>query len=307
MAHRRSSSIRGQAFTLALVIGLSLSGVGLVAAGAAAPPSRQSCPVTPSPVSPGQTVTASPSPSDCPTTASPTASATPTPTVTTTVTSAPTTIAATVTVTGSASPTTGSPGPSTRSITLEANKRKLTYPRNFALSGGLTAGLGACVSSQSVRIFRTVVGADSQELFDTVTTNADGTFSKSFASDRSANYIAHVDGSETCGEANSVPVPVLVRVKVNLRISDTRVPRGAKIRLRTKVAPCDGHQRTKVVLFRVLKGDFAKVDTARLSKSCKASFTRRVRKATAYQVRWPKQHSDHLRGNSTKKAIRLVR
>ncbi len=310
MTHAERKSVKGRAFSLAVVVGLTVSGIGLVAAGAAAPPGRQACPpdgggsVTPS-VSAGQTATASPCPTVA-TTASPSATppvtptGSPTPIVTTTSTS-------TTTVTATADPTsTATPGPPPRTITLEANKAKTTFGKGITLSGGIFFVGSGCIASQAVKIFRTVAGSDTSDLYDSLNTDASGTFSKSYTADRSANYTAHVDASTLCAEADSAPVPLLVRVKVSLARSDPRVPAGSRVRLKVRVAPCESHAGDKVVLRKQVGGDFAKVDTKRLSNTCGARWRKRVTKDTAYQVRWPKQDPDHLRGSSRKKAVRAI-
>ncbi len=311
MGRAERTSVKGRAFSLALVVGFTVSGIGLVAAGAAGPPGRQACPpggggsVTPS-VSAGQTATASPCPTittTSPASTSPSASPSPSVSPTPSATSSPSTTV-TTTVTSSTSPTT--PGPAVRTLTLESNKGKTTFGKSVTLSGGLTSANATCISSQSIKILRTVVGSDENVLFDSVTTNAAGTFSKSYTADRSAGYIAHVDSAPTCGEADSGAKAVLVRVKVSLALSDPKVPVGGKVRLKARVAPCGNHKGDKVVLFKLVGGNFAKVATARLSGTCTASWTRAVTKDTAYQVRWPKQDADHLRGSSRKKAVQAT-
>lgn len=325
MTRRRNTGTKAQAFVLALTMGLSVTGiVALAGIAVSAPGSLQAnCPPgsTPSPTPATATATPCPTPTG---TATATGTATPTQTQTTTPTQ---TTTATQTGTTSPGPTgtqTGSPQPSPtitrtvttspvppggipRTVTLEASKQRKTFGRTVTLSGGISSPDPGCATAEGVQIFRTVVGTDTQELFASVTSNEDGTFVHTFSADRSANYTAHVPFDGICGEANSEAEPVLVRVKVNLAVSKQRVRPGARVRLRSTVAPCEAHARTRVILFRLLRGGFAKVDSARLSDDCTATWRKRVRTSTAFQARWPKQDADHLRGKSRKKGVRVVR
>ena len=310
MTHAYSVSTKARAFALAVAIGLSVSGIVALAGGAASAPSAaQPCPTPTGGQSP--TATACPSPTGTTTTTTtttPTGTVSPTGTTTATSTTSPGTGSptGTTTVTSTVTGSPGSPGPGSRTITLEASSDKKTYGKSFTLSGGISSPSSQCVTAQ-VEIFRTVVGSQTQELFDTLSSGADGTFTNSYTADVSANYIAHVDASGTCAEANSEPAPVLVRVAVNLSLSKQRVAPGGRVRLRSSVLPCAAHAGTRVVLFRLIGGAFSKIDSARLNDDCRAQFTKRVRKSTAFQVRWPKQDADHLSGRSRKKAVQVTR
>lgn len=225
-------------------------------------------------------------------------------------TTAPGTATATATSTAT-STVTINPSPSVtlnpRTVTLEASKNKKTFGREVALSGGISSPVSACVGNQTVVIRRTVVGTSTSQVFATLVTNADGTFSHSFDADVSANYIAHLDPTANCAEANSDPTPVNVRVAVNLRVSKQIIRRGGTVRLNAQVLPCGDHAGTRVILFQLIAGDFVKVGRATLSGNCTASFTRTIRRNTAFQARWPKQDEDHLAGRSRKKAVRVGR
>ncbi|HVF54024.1 MAG TPA: hypothetical protein VNC78_10550 [Actinomycetota bacterium] len=183
---------------------------------------------------------------------------------------------------------------------------KRTFGAPFTLTGGISSAEGSCAAGQTVEILRTVLGEDSTQPFDVLTSGADGTFSGSYDADRGANYVAHVDGSPKCAEANSDTEPVLVRVKVSLRLSDNKVRRGQRIALRTKVAPCSGHDGTIVTLLKAVRGRLTKVASARLSGSCTARWTQRVKKPTTFEVRWDQQHPDHLAGRSQRKPVRVI-
>lgn len=221
-------------------------------------------------------------------------------------TAAPTTTAnPTVTTTATVTaPPTGFP----RTVFLESAKNKRTFGRTITLTGAVTSDdaniPASCLSNVNVTILRDVVGGpENPVVIATVTTGPDGTFSYTRKADRSANYIAHLDQDAQCAEANSEPESVLVRVAVGLRLSTQRVHAGGVVRLRGKIRPCGGHKRDRLVLFRVVGGKLAKVEKKRMNNKCVAVFRQRVRRNTAFQVRWPKQHPDHLRGKSRKKAV----
>lgn len=221
---------------------------------------------------------------------------------------------------GTASPTvtttatttvTPPPGGFPRTVSLEASKNKVTFPRTFTLSGAVTSSDAnvptACLAGVTVSIQRDVVGG-AEEFVEiaTVTTDADGTFSLSRSADRSATYIAHLDQVGQCAEANSDATPVLVRVNVGLRLSSQRMQVGGTLRLRVRVRPCAGHKGDRVVLFKIVDGALAKIAKKRTNENCVAVFRQRPTTDTAYQARWPKQDADHLRGKSRKKAVNIV-
>ena len=231
-------------------------------------------------------VSASPTP-----TQSPTQSATPTQTVTQTVTPTSTTTT----------------DPAARTLTLASSTGRTRFGRQFTLTGAITGSDPVCHAGQTVTILRNILGTSSVVQAATATTNADGTFSTSLVADRSANYVAHVEPSPTCSEANSASVPVLVKVSVGISFSRNRVPRGTRVSIRATVAPCEEHAGTQVVLFQSIGGELAKVDTAQLNGSCGAAFNVRARRSTTYQVRWPKQDDDHVGGRSGRKILRVRR
>ncbi|HVF54373.1 MAG TPA: Ig-like domain-containing protein [Actinomycetota bacterium] len=230
-----------------------------------------------------------------------------TPTATVTATATPT---ATTTTTATAT-VTAPPGGFPRTVNLESSKNKLTYPKTFTLSGTIkTEQVDAprsCIANVTVTISRDVVGGDNQFVeIATVTTDAEGAFTLNRKADRSANYVAHVDQDGQCSEGNSSALNVLVRVAVGLRLSNTEVDAGDVITARVRVRPCSGHKRTRVILFRVVDGQLTKIAKKRTNNRCVAVFRTTVNSNTAYQARWPKQHEDHLRGKSRRKAV-LVR
>lgn len=217
--------------------------------------------------------------------------------------------------TPSGTPTTTGTGPgggtttvqqAEREVTLEASRSRVTFSKTFALSGSVTSDNPACVSGASVRILRDVIGgAEEFELFAQEQADGDGTFSLNVQADMSANYVAQVEETDTCGEASSSPQPVLVRVKVTLTVSDGKVRPGQRVRLGIRTAPCPETARDKVLLFRAIEGQFGKVGKKTSSGACRATFTRRVRNTTVFQGRWPKQAPEYVAGKSRSKAVRV--
>ncbi len=264
------------------------------------PPTGSPSPTPPPTVSPTPSPTGSVSPTPTPSpTGSATATPTPTPTATPTGTPPPTA------TTGGTTP---SPQPAAREITLEASESRKTFGRRFTLSGTVESSSSACTDFVSVQILRDVLGGnDNFETFATEQTDANGAFTASFDADMSANYIAQVAETPTCGEATSDAQPVLVRVKVFLGLSDGRVERGDRVRIKIRTAPCPATARDRVLLFRAIEGEFGKSGRKRSNGACRATFVRRIRQNSVFQGRWPKQAPEFLTGESRSKAVRVIR
>jgi hypothetical protein len=196
-----------------------------------------------------------------------------------------------------------------RDVSLEAQKGIVVFNRNVTLSGTVESDAeapSACVAFVQVNILRDVVGGTSEfQPFATEQTDADGTFSHSFRADGSANYVAEVEEVAQCGAATSDAEPVLVKTKVSLRISDTNVPRGARVRFTVKTAPCPRTARDRVILFRAIQGEFGKIGSKRTNGKCMKSFRRTVRTESVFQARWPKQAEELLAGKSRAKIVRV--
>jgi hypothetical protein len=202
--------------------------------------------------------------------------------------------------TSSASPTatqSASPPPASRTITLEPSRDTVRFGRGVVLSGLIDSSQSGCESGQTVNIERAPIGGDFAVL-GTATSNADGTYSFQLVPEESATYRATVNATSSCQAASSSDRVVLVRVRVGLRASDQKVRRGAKIRLRTTVAPCGNHASTEVALLRSFGGRFKEIKRKGLNGECKANFKTRMKRDAAFKVRWPSQDSNHESGRS---------
>ncbi|HYO61295.1 MAG TPA: Ig-like domain-containing protein [Actinomycetota bacterium] len=206
---------------------------------------------------------------------------------------------------------TTSPEQFSREVTIEAQKSRVLFNRNVTLSGAVESDAEAptaCTQFVQVNILRDVVGGASEfELFATEQTDANGTFSHSFRGDVGALYVAEVEELAQCEAATSEPEPVLVKVKVSLRVSDSKVPPGKRVRFRVKTSPCPTTARDKVLLFRAIEGKFGKVARKRTNGRCVASFKRRVHTDSVFQARWPKQAEEFLAGKSRPKVVKVIR
>lgn len=202
-----------------------------------------------------------------------------------------------------------SPSQFARDVTIEAQRNKVLFNRNVTLSGSVESDAAApstCTQFVEVNILRDVVGGKSEfELFATEQTDANGTYSHSFRADRGANYVAEVEELAQCEAATSEAEPVLVKVKVSLRLSKTRVRPGTRVRFTVKTAPCPATARDRVILFRAIEGEFGKIGSKRTNGRCLASFRRTVRDDSVFQARWPKQAEDLLAGKSRAKVVRV--
>lgn len=204
---------------------------------------------------------------------------------------------------------TTSPQQFSREVTIEAQKNTVLFNRNVTLTGTVGSDASApstCTRFVDVTILRDVVGGASEfEPFATEQTDADGTFSHSFRADVGASYVAEVEELAQCEAATSEPEPVLVKVKVSLRVSDTKVPRGKRVRFTISTAPCPATAGDRVLLFRAIEGEFGKVGSKRSNARCSKSFRRKVRTDSLYQGRWPKQAEEFLAGKSRAKVVRV--
>lgn len=218
----------------------------------------------------------------------------------------------TVTKTWTAVATTAPPSsPSTfgRTVTLETQKPRVGYNGNVTLGGTVETdeeGPESCVEFVEVTILRDVLGgADEFETFATVQTDANGAYSHSFKADVSANYVAQVDEVLACAAATSEAVPVLVKVKVALKLSKNRVRKGGRVRFTIRTAPCPDTAGDKVLLFRAIDGKFGKTGKKRTNDSCRTRLSRRIRSDSVFQARWPKQAEEFLAGKSRPKVVRV--
>lgn len=302
------------------------SGNGIITWGTGGPnapqpgaPDVQTCQGTQSSSSTGTASTSSgstsPSASSPSTTASQTTSS-PTSTASQT-TSSPTSTASrsTGSPTGTGTTTSGTGGGTATSpqraaveVTLETSQPRKTFGKSFTLSGSVSSDNAACTDFVDVQVFRDVLGGEEDfELFAQETTDANGAYSVSDRADRSANYIAQVSESAACDDATSEPQPVLVRTKVNLTLSRTKVPEGGRVRFTIKTAPCPATARDRVLLFRAVDGEFGKAAGKRSNARCRARVVRRVNETSVFQARWPKQRPDLLAGRSRSKVVRVIR
>lgn len=277
------------------------------------------CP-NPSPTPSPTGSTTGPTPTPTPT-ATPTATPTPTPTQTQTGTATPTptpTPTPTGTHTGTATPpptptptagtTAGTtPTRSETETTLEASRSRQTFGKTVTLSGTVTSDDEACTTFADVEILRDVVGGEDAFVpFAESDTDQNGAFTESFRVDRSANYVAQVVETATCESSTSTAQPVLVRVRVSLRLSDDQVRRGQRVRITITSSPCPATARDRLLLFRAIEGQFGKSGDKRSNGDCAATFRRRIRSDTVFQGRWPKQAPEFLAGKSRSKAVRLT-
>ena len=207
-------------------------------------------------------------------------------------------------------PASASPTQFERDVTIEAQKSTLVFGKNVTLGGTVesdAAAPTACTQFVSVDILRDVVGGASEfQQFATVQSDSNGAFSYDFRADVSANYIAQVEEVAQCGAATSDAEPVLVKVKVGLRLSDSSVRRGQRVRFTVLTRPCPATARDRVLLFRAIEGEFGKVAGKRTNDRCTKSFRRRVRTDSVFQARWPKQAEEFLAGKSRPKIVRVV-
>lgn len=203
-----------------------------------------------------------------------------------------------------------------RTVTLEASKNKVRYGKTFELTATVQPGdlntPASCIQGVTVIFQRTVVGDSAINDVGTSVTDASGVATMDMAGDKNANYVAHLDQTGECSEANSTAEAVLVKKQVKLKISDQRVRRGQRVRFRVKVLPCGGtdgpgHPGDRALLYKTVGGQLAKIAAKRTNDNCVARFKRRVFRDATFQGRSPKQDADHQKGQSRKKAVQVRR
>lgn len=193
------------------------------------------------------------------------------------------------------------------SISIEASKPRKTFGNTFTLSGSVTSENQACTSFVDVEILRDVIGgSDDFSVVGRTQTDQDGAYVITLDADMSATYVAQTAETATCDDATSSAEPVLVRVKVFLKLSREKIREGRRVRLKIRTAPCPATARDKVLLFRAIEGKYGKTGKKRSDGDCRATFTRRPRKHAVFQGRWPKQTPEFLAGKTRPKAVRVV-
>ncbi|HYO61294.1 MAG TPA: hypothetical protein VEU29_05295 [Actinomycetota bacterium] len=284
-------------------------------------PDVQSCPASQSGSSSSGTASRTSASSASSTTTSPTNTATqtttsPTNTASQTTTSptntgtttSPTNSGTGTTTSGTAGTTQTSPQRSEVEVTLETSQPRKTFGKSFTLSGSVSSDNEACTDLVNVQVLRDVLGGEEDfELFAQETTDANGAYTVSDKADRSANYIAQVNETATCDDATSAPQPVLVRTKVSLILSKTKVREGGRVRFTIKTAPCPATARDRVLLFRAVDGEFGKAAGKRTNGRCAAKIVRRINETSVFQARWPKQTPELLAGRSRSKVVKVTR
>jgi hypothetical protein len=197
--------------------------------------------------------------------------------------------------TGSPTPT----GTANRSISLTASKSKIKPGAPVVLSGNIDASSAQCADNELVEIRRRIHGTDVFEDFRTTATDDDGDYQLTTRPTRGADYQATAPEAGSCDEAVSAAVPVLVKVKVTIKVVDGR--NGPKVT--GKVSP--NHRRTKVTLQRKKGGGWKKVARDTLNRRSRYLFTD-INKSGRYRVVWPQQHEDHVKGVSRGKRVRAT-
>jgi hypothetical protein len=252
-----------------------------------APTPSQSASATRSP-------TTSPSATRSPTT-SPSATRSPSATSSPSATRSPTT-----------SPTGSSTqGPASRTVTLETSRNSTVFGRRVVFSGAINSSNSECEAAETVRIQEQTVGAPGFTDVGFADTDPTGAYGFGYKPPANASYRAVVDPSPQCQEAISSTRAMLVRVRVGLKVSDGRVPKGSKVRLNVTIAPCGNHADTEVALDRNTGRGWDEIGRKGVNESCKATFKKRVSKTARFRARWPSQDDNHESGVSPKRRVRV--
>lgn len=197
----------------------------------------------------------------------------------------------------SASPS--STGTANRSISLSASKSKVLPNKPVVLSGQIDADSPQCADNELVEVQKRQHGKNLYREYRTTATDDDGNFQLTIRPTKGADYQAIAPGEGSCDEATSAAVPVLVKVKVTIKVVDG--PNGPKVKGR--VIP--GHRGTNVTLQRRKGGSWKRVDRDSLNRRSRYLFND-IEMSGRYRVMWPKQHADHSKGVSRAKRVRAT-
>lgn len=198
--------------------------------------------------------------------------------------------------------TTTSPQQSSRTVSLFAEPSSVVFPGEVTLSGRITSPDSQCEDAgEFVRIQRRVLGQTEYENFKTDNTDAEGTFSVSFASTQSAEYVALAPAHDQCADATSTPETVEVKVKITGRAGRNSVERGAKVGIVGRVKP--DHDGTTVVLQRKRGRTWKAVTTAELNVRSRYRFVVRAgwTGRRTFRVLWRSQDEEH--GSNTSRNV----
>jgi hypothetical protein len=191
-------------------------------------------------------------------------------------------------------------------VTLESSRNTVVFGRTVVFSGRIDSSDTACENSQTVKIQQQTVGAAGFSDIGAATTDASGAYAFNYKPAENASYRAVVDPSNQCQEAMSSPINVLVRVRVGLKANESRVRKGAKVRLTATIAPCGNHADTDVVLERNTGRGFDEIGRKNVNENCKATFSKRVKKTSRFRARWPSQDDNHESGVSGNRRVRVT-
>ncbi|MFN2490638.1 MAG: hypothetical protein ABR529_13080 [Actinomycetota bacterium] len=193
-----------------------------------------------------------------------------------------------------------------RSVTTAASVAKADYGQMVTIAGAIDSVDGACAGGVDVHVSRKLMDGSVEDV-TTATTAADGSYSTVAKANRGAKYSAIVDEDATCSAAASGTAQVLVKKKVGLRLAKTKVAKGSKVRIRAALKPSASLARQRVVLFKSTNGGatFKRVAAKDTNANGVAWFGSKVRKATLFQARSPKQDVNYIAGRSVAKLVQI--
>ena len=184
-------------------------------------------------------------------------------------------------------------------ITIAAIPTAIRFGGSSVISGQLTnAPAGSTVTlQQSPHPFSAFTDVA------TVTTDAAGNYSFTVAPRLNTRYRVV---AQSTPPATSAEVTVLVRYRVSLKLSDTKVKKGQRVRFKGKVAPA--HDGRKVKIQRRTSKGFKTIAKTRLraAKGNVSKYAKRVRinRKGIYRVRVGAD-ADHATGFSPRRKIRI--
>jgi subtilisin family serine protease len=187
------------------------------------------------------------------------------------------------------------PPPSDTGITLDSSRKAILYNRRTTLTGVLS-GSGESLAGRQVTLIERAIGDKKfSEIPDgTVTTNAQGEFSKQIKPSKNTYYRARFSGGTEYLRSTSGPARVNVRANVSLGVGKDNVQKGRRVGMGGIVRPAHAGDKVRLIIKR--GGKRIGVQTVTLNENSRYTFLYRPPGVGRYAVRavFLKQDRDHL-------------
>lgn len=189
------------------------------------------------------------------------------------------------------SPSTTAALPSERDVTFDVDRPRVVAGGRIVLSGRIFSENEGCTDAQEfVRIRRRNHGTDRYRNFAGLNTDGEGAFTLATRVKRSADYVARAPAHDDCERASSTPVSVLVKVKMQIAVSDVTPRKGQLIEIKSSVRP--QHDGTRLVLQRKKGRRWVRFMSTDLNRRSIGGFVVRAGfRSRTFRTKWVSQSS----------------